>query len=101
MNNITITGYAGQGLLGIMNRNSYPIMTNVTIDNFCIGIENILGGTVKIDRSIIMNTVRAIRNDSTMFVGTTRIEGTVENLGTIKCVECYNGAYSPLLSSCQ
>jgi hypothetical protein len=58
--------------------------------------------TTSIDHSLISGTSLSIHNAefTTTYLGSTKLEGAVQNYGTLKCVGAYNGNYDPLGSNC-
>ncbi len=61
-------------------------------------------GRVHVDRSTVISSGTAVSKGGveSMFIGGSRLEGTVSSpVGLLKCVASYNGDYDPLDSACQ
>ena len=100
-------GAGGTTAYGVYNTSSFPTMTNVSVSATNLfgtgyGIYNLTSGTIKINNSAIYGFSGSITNGAgvTANIGNTKLDGTVSNAGTIKCVGAYNGSYNALNTSC-
>jgi hypothetical protein len=83
----------------IYNEDASPVLKNVAVDEL---IENWSSGTVRIYDSFLA-TYSSLDNNSgcTTYVVNSQLAGSVENTGTLKCVNAYDKNYDPLDSPCQ
>jgi len=102
--NIELNGDSVRGIVsssgGLLEVRNSKINTG-TICTECVGVwvNNSWGpGITKIDNTVIISKQIALKNESaTLLVGSSRVEGTILNSGTTKCVSSYDGTYTPLI----
>ncbi len=96
---IVVTGYVA---MGISNVNSTPSIfsTKSTVSGVAVstGIYSSGNSVVKADHLVTNGAIENV-SPASIYIGNTRVGGSVANSGTIKCFGVYNGNYDPV--TCQ
>ena len=113
MTNVIVSASGGDNSYGVLNFNSSPTMTNVTatasgaasnygVTNSGTGMVEIRDSAIKAEGGAINRSLDNYGAQAHMFVGITKLVGTVLNTsGTITCVGAYSASFVVLDATCE